>query len=54
MVHLVYVKMVNSPYQEPITRLLPLCVFTSNEQISLPSLILKLQVATFGIKEFPR
>ena len=53
-VHLVYVKMVNSPYQEPITRLLPLCVFTSNEQISLLSLILKLQVATFGIKEFPR
>ena len=41
-VHLVYVKMVNSPYQEPITRLLPLCVFTSNDQISLPSLILKL------------
>ena len=41
-VHLVYVKMVNSPYQEPITRLLPLCVFTSNEQISFPSHILKL------------
>jgi len=30
------------PYQEPITRLLPLCVFTSNEQIWLPSLVLKL------------